>query len=381
MFFYYDLNNKGVLDFEKKHHVLIGQNGSGKSSLLRSYAKESIERGFTTIGVAPFVYDKFNDIRSRKFTYTGGRHGKNIINKAISRLFKKIATGEVKLLSSVGATLRYMGFSDTIGVSIDIRRRDNLDSVVELNSDEKYEIKHLLNEFIHLSRDRVHWIHFKKYEFTNFVNDSMFRLIKHEEILKRHGVVGSINYYLMKDGVEIPITDASSGELTLISTIISISTSIDDKTVILIDEPETSLHPQWQKEYFKKLLDLFYYWQPRIIIATHSPIILSGIEADELFDQVEIYKIDTREKIKINKPEHGIEEVLWGQFNLITPQSNFLSEKVVQLLNDLIEKKIDIQLFNDEINRYKKSSYDKNQMDALEDAIEIATKIELKKGK
>lgn len=72
--------------------------------------------------------------------------------------------------------------------------------------------------------------------------------------------------------------DASSGELALITSIVYISTVISERTVILIDEPENSLHPKWQKQFVQILFDIFYFFQPKIIIATHSPLIVNGAE-------------------------------------------------------------------------------------------------------
>ncbi len=47
--------------------------------------------------------------------------------------------------------------------------------------------------------------------------------------------------------------------------------------IILIDEPETSLHPQRQQKYTQFILDIFDWLDVQIIIATHSPYILQWI--------------------------------------------------------------------------------------------------------
>jgi len=57
--------------------------------------------------------------------------------------------------------------------------------------------------------------------------------------------------------------------------------------VILIDEPELHLHPEWQRKYIKVILDAFKYYVSKgfkfhFIIATHSPYILTDIPVDNI---------------------------------------------------------------------------------------------------
>ncbi|MCP4550772.1 MAG: AAA family ATPase, partial [Bacteroidetes bacterium] len=51
--------------------------------------------------------------------------------------------------------------------------------------------------------------------------------------------------------------------------------------VVLIDEIELHLHPQWQREVIPALLRVFPNLQ--FIITTHSPQVLSNVERDEVF--------------------------------------------------------------------------------------------------
>lgn len=56
----------------------------------------------------------------------------------------------------------------------------------------------------------------------------------------------------------------------------------DGKTIIiLLDEPDLQLHPEWQQKFISLLLDLLYVYFPKvkfqIILTTHSPILLSDI--------------------------------------------------------------------------------------------------------
>ncbi|TOO62680.1 hypothetical protein CGH32_25175, partial [Vibrio parahaemolyticus] len=68
------------------------------------------------------------------------------------------------------------------------------------------------------------------------------------------------------------LSQASSGELSLLFTMSSIAGEIEDNSIILIDEPELSLNPEWQLKFLPLLNDIFSnYRHCHFIIATHSP--------------------------------------------------------------------------------------------------------------
>ena len=80
------------------------------------------------------------------------------------------------------------------------------------------------------------------------------------------------------------MTDASSGELSLIFNLLSIAGEIENDSLILIDEPEISLHPEWQSHFLPLLKKMFNdYTGCHFIVATHSPQILSSIDNNKSF--------------------------------------------------------------------------------------------------
>lgn len=81
-------------------------------------------------------------------------------------------------------------------------------------------------------------------------------------------------------GNEFDITGLSSGEKQLFLRALSLKFLEVNNSVILIDEPEISLHPQWQK----KIIDVYESIgeNNQFIIATHSPHIIGDIEAKQL---------------------------------------------------------------------------------------------------
>jgi len=95
------------------------------------------------------------------------------------------------------------------------------------------------------------------------------------------GLVRLIDLQLHKDGYgELNLRRASSGEQCLLVLMLGIAGHIEDGSLILIDEPEISLHPRWQEEFMRLLTSAFEgYKHCHFIIATHSPQIISRMNS------------------------------------------------------------------------------------------------------
>lgn len=90
----------------------------------------------------------------------------------------------------------------------------------------------------------------------------------------------SIN--VVKKGSAFGLADSSSGETHLLCQFIGIMADIRSGSLILIDEPENSSHPDWQMNYVGWLREIFKdYRDCHFIIATHSPLILANMKASE----------------------------------------------------------------------------------------------------
>ena len=78
---------------------------------------------------------------------------------------------------------------------------------------------------------------------------------------------------------EMSLKRASSGEQCLLVLMLGIAGHITDGSLILIDEPEISLHPRWQEEFMLLLTNSFSaYRSCQFIVATHSPQIIARLK-------------------------------------------------------------------------------------------------------
>ncbi len=147
---------------------------------------------------------------------------------------------------------------------IDIRSQDN-EKIAK-----KYEDQGSLS-----GRDKK-TLDLKFDRFVNTYNKVMGGSKTFHEILPSED--GFIIQFKDRSGKIIDISQLSSGEKQVIYRFGFILKNLDTlkKSVILIDEPEISLHPLWQMNFMKILTNLFKNTDTQIIIATHSPYIFKN---------------------------------------------------------------------------------------------------------
>ncbi|WP_242485557.1 AAA family ATPase [Pseudomonas sp. TH43] len=113
-------------------------------------------------------------------------------------------------------------------------------------------------------------------------NDSY---IKAMLVLVNTGLMRLIDLKLEKIGYgEMSLKRASSGEQCLMVLMLGIAGHITDGSIVLIDEPEISLHPRWQEQFMMLLTTSFSaYRRCHFIVATHSPQIIARLRDKACF--------------------------------------------------------------------------------------------------
>ncbi|HHC3788121.1 AAA family ATPase [Klebsiella pneumoniae] len=82
----------------------------------------------------------------------------------------------------------------------------------------------------------------------------------------------------IRNGSLSKLSDFSSGELNIFLLLIRIWGRMKDNSIILIDEPEISLHPAWQRQILSSIKECFSSFTGcHFIISTHSPQVVTGI--------------------------------------------------------------------------------------------------------
>lgn len=83
------------------------------------------------------------------------------------------------------------------------------------------------------------------------------------------------------DALHISASSLSSGQWQLLLGLLGLGLEVENDSIILIDEPENSLHPEWQRQYIGLLENVLAEKAGcHVVIATHSPLITSGVNGE-----------------------------------------------------------------------------------------------------
>lgn len=105
--------------------------------------------------------------------------------------------------------------------------------------------------------------------FTNILNKRRFTY-KTIQIDRDNGF-----YFKTNNGKELELTQLSSGEQHEVVLLFDLIFNTKQNVLVLIDEPEISLHVSWQKEFLNDLLRIIKIQNIQVVIATHSPSIIN----------------------------------------------------------------------------------------------------------
>ena len=89
--------------------------------------------------------------------------------------------------------------------------------------------------------------------------------------------------FISKNGRTIPIEKLSSGEKNNFILFYELIFGCGDNSLILVDEPEISLHVAWQRQFIDELNEICQLKSLQGIVATHSPDIV-GDNVDYMVD-------------------------------------------------------------------------------------------------
>jgi predicted ATP-binding protein involved in virulence len=105
--------------------------------------------------------------------------------------------------------------------------------------------------------------------FVNILNEKRFAF-------KSIIINGSQGFYFqLSTGQRLNLTDLSSGEQQEIVLLYELLFKTNSNTLILIDEPEISLHVEWQKPFIEDLQKIAKIKQISFLISTHAPGIIN----------------------------------------------------------------------------------------------------------
>lgn len=138
-------------------------------------------------------------------------------------------------------------------------------------------------------------------------------------------------YFLQEKGISQPVSlkNLSTGIKSFVVVKMLLEKgSLKEKDVLILDEPEIHLHPQWQIAYAELIVLLQKYFDLTIVVTTHSPYFL---------DAINLYSIKYDLNKKVNYYLSSIEEN-HVNINCVTEKIDLIYKKMaspIQMLNSL----------------------------------------------
>lgn len=204
--------------------------------------------------------------------------------------------------------------------------------------DNQYEITDKNIIFNIPSQEKLTWI------WENYGEEKS--IFEYLTTLQANDLIENIEIIINKDGEEISHNDLSEGEKQLL-TILGLKELLStENTLFLLDEPDTYLHPKWQKDFVKELLksDI----KNQFITTTHSPLIL-GYLKKQYVRIIRDGKIDEDTHYSYGR---DINSILLDLMD-VTKRPKEVEEKITSLFTDLENENIkEATIKLDELKEY-----------------------------
>lgn len=178
-------------------------------------------------------------------------------------------------------------------------------------------------------------------------------LFQYLETLQANDLIEDIEIVLFKDGEEISFKRLSEGEKQILIVYGLKELLITENSLFLFDEPDTYLHPEWQKDFIEHLIKSDEKSKTNYFITSHSPNIISGLHKNQLKI---IENIDNKTSVRefsFNPYGKPVDMILIDYFGLKGLRYKEIDEKIQNL------KKL-----------LKTQNYDKNQFNNLLEELE-----------
>lgn len=139
------------------------------------------------------------------------------------------------------------------------------------------------------------------------------------------------------DGTRHDLREGSSGEISILTVFLSIAAHLRDGSLVLIDEPETSLHPEWQSKYVHLIRDVFAAYRGcHFVFSTHSPLIVADLPEGSWVYSMDRASSVSAEELLGRSPDY----VMARAFDVIGPTNYYLRDVLANALRLVGERQI-----------------------------------------
>lgn len=275
-------------------HVIIGSNGVGKTFLLKNIFNASLRQNGSNHGNI-----RFNEANEVEFTHTIF-----ISFSAFDDLNLDFSNGNN--LYSCEPDSSYIGLIKLSDDGTNLITKNSEDLDLEFTKTIEYVQK------------------FKKKSWKR-----CFEILEKEPYFKNMGL-----YEMIADSNSDRIfKNFSSGQKIILLSLVKIMEKIQEKTLILIDEPESHLHPPLLSAYIRAISSLLIRFNGVAIVATHSPVVLQEIPQKCVWKLTRIGKEAKAERLGIQSFGENVGVLTNEVFGLEVTNSGFY-----KLLKDVVNQ-------------------------------------------
>ena len=283
------------INFEKNDEpldlvVLAGSNGSGKTRILESIldyfnivlvvpeeAQNKIELFFESMEEK--CIDKLGHELSFMYCLKFGSKEKKISVGSVGARYLDIKK-ELNILPKIIYAPAEMNFKKMDMASTTLIQEYNFINIVNTNLVKdipSYIATKIISAIFKNKNEKVGDVQKKVFDEINEIFEILDIDVKIEDISQDGR---NIPIFTNSAGDKFDINELSSGEKQLFLRTLAIKMLNPENSIILIDEPELSLHPKWQQ----RIVDVYRKIgkNNQIIIATHSPHILGSVRKENI---------------------------------------------------------------------------------------------------
>ncbi len=160
------------------------------------------------------------------------------------------------------------------------------------------------------------------------------------------------------------IDSLSSGEVNLLNYVFAIIFNLLQTNLIMIDEPENSLHPNWQMSYIDFLNDLLKVVgvKSHVLIATHSHFIISDLLPDcsSVVTLKKEYKNTKADLLPYDTYAWSAENILYNVFKVKSVRNFYIQLDLIELLGLVSNKSTDAKRIYELLEKLEKLELAKN---------------------
>ena len=277
------------INFEKNDEpldlvVLAGSNGSGKTRILESilrYFQDHLNYKQNNIEAGIFYEEKEKNCISnvRDFFYRLESFSYCEANDPLREKHIEIKN-KLDILPKVIYVPTEINFQKMNVASTTLVQEYKFINIVNTNLIKdipSYIATKMISAMLKNKNEKVGDVQKKVFNEINEIFENLSIDVKVEDISQDGR---NITLFTNSSGDEFDINELSSGEKQLFLRTLAIKMLNPENSIILIDEPELSLHPKWQQ----RIVDVYRKIgkNNQIIIATHSPHILGSVRKENI---------------------------------------------------------------------------------------------------